>query len=209
MKTLDELVKEMAGKTHLQQAELVGAEVQLVGELTQIMTDYLACVQTESPGPLMLVAHEGELLKKQLLEYSVGDGVRMTTRFTMMSSDPDCYHFDLVSIVRVYTREAKERKKQEAEEKRKAEEKNSSSCFVATAAYGSPNPAVLILLEYRDRILTKAVIGSVVVRFYYAMSPQLAQFIATSYRRRLIARLFLRPVVFFARRQLEALRKRK
>jgi hypothetical protein len=49
MKTLDELVKEMVGKTQLQQAELVGAEVQLVGRLTQVTTTYLACVQTESP----------------------------------------------------------------------------------------------------------------------------------------------------------------
>ena len=92
-------------------------------------------------------------------------------------------------------------------EKREAEEKNTSSCFVATAAYGSPNPAVLILLEYRDRILTKAVIGRAAVRFYYAISPPLARLIATSYRRRLIARLFLRPVVSVARRQLEAFRK--
>lgn len=61
MKTLAELVKEMAGKTQLQQAEYAGAEVQ--PELAQIATDYLACVQAESPGPLMLVAHEGELLR--------------------------------------------------------------------------------------------------------------------------------------------------
>jgi hypothetical protein len=193
----------MAGKTHLQQAELAGAEVELVGQLTQITTDYLACVQTESPGPLMLVRHEGELLKRQLLEYSVGDGVRMITRFTSMTSDPDCYHFNLVSIVRLYTREAKDKEKLEAEEK------NTSSCFVATATYGSLNPAVLILLEYRDLILTKAVIGRAAVRLYYAMSPPLARFIATSYRRRLIARLFLGPAVFVARRQLEAHRKRE
>jgi len=116
MKTLDELVKEMAGKTHLQQAEFAGAEVQLEGQLTQITTDYLACVQTESPGPLMLVRHEGELLKRQLLEYSVGDGVRMTTRFIAMTSDPDSYRFNLVSIVRLYTSEAKDKEKRSGRE---------------------------------------------------------------------------------------------
>lgn len=209
MKTLDELVKEMAGKTHLQQAEFAGAEVQLEGQLTQITTDYLACVQTESPGPLMLVRHEGELLKRQLLEYSVGDGVRMTTRFIAMTSDPDSYHFNLVSIVRLYTREAKDKEKREAEEKREAGEKSKSSCFVATAAYGSPNLAVWILLEYRDRILTRALMGRMAVRFYYAMSPPFARFIATSSWRRRLARLLLGPVIFVARRQLDAHQKRE
>lgn len=199
MKTLDELVKQMAGKTSLQQAELKGTEVQLIGALHHINPDFLVCVQIESPGPMCLVSHKGESLRKQLLEYSHGDGARLITRFTGMSDDT--YHFDLVSIVKLYTREAKE--------KQKEEEKNSSACFVATAAYGSPSSAVLILQDYRDRILSKSNSGRAAVRYYYAMSPRLARFIAISDRRRLIARLFLGPVIFFARQQLEALRKRK
>jgi len=71
----------------------------------------------------MLVAHKGELLKKQLLEYSVGDGVRMVTRFTG-TSDSEYYHFDLVSIVKLYTREATE--KREAEEKKRQEAKQAA-----------------------------------------------------------------------------------
>ena len=133
MKTLDELVKEMAGKTHLQQAEFAGAEVQLEGQLTQITTDYLACVQTESPGPLMLVRHEGELLKRQLLEYSVGDGVRMTARFTAVTSDP---HSCTSTLSRLSDCTRAKRKTKRSEKRRRSEKRKRR----ARAVVLSPQP---------------------------------------------------------------------
>lgn len=84
---------------------------------------------------------------------------------------------------------------------------NKTGCFVATAAYGSPNPTVSLLQEYRDSVLSKSSVGRAVVRLYYQISPSLARFIEASHRRRFIARVFLSPVVFVVRRQLEPSRK--
>lgn len=220
MKTLSELFKEFQGKTPLQRDEhlkkLAGVEIHIEGELDDIARDRISLSHFEPEVPRIMsirVHHEGEQLRKQLLEYSYGDRVRLTARLigVMFLSDSYAYTFDLVSIVRLNTREAREKEKREAQEKekREAEEKNKRICFVATAAYGAPNPTVFLLQEYRDRILNKAIVGRAAVRFYYLMSPPLARFIEVSYRRRFIARVLLGPVVFVARRQLESSRKRE
>ena len=52
-------------------------------------------------------------------------------------------------------------------------------CFIATACYGSySDPEVLILRQFRDELLLNFIIGKVFVKFYYAVSPPLADFIA-------------------------------
>lgn len=212
MKTFNELIKEFHG-TPLQRDErrkkLVGVEIQIVGELYKIAPDYIYLHNFEpevhSRIVLVDVHHEGEQLRKQLLEYSHSDRVRLTARFTDVhfGEDSDSYKFDLISIVKLNPREAQEKRN------KIREEKNESNCFVATAAYGVLNPSVFLLQEYRDRILNKAIVGRAAVRFYYLVSPPLARFIETSSRRRFIARVLLRPVVFVARRQLESARKRE
>jgi endonuclease YncB( thermonuclease family) len=70
------------------------------------------------------------------------------------------------------------------------------SCFIATAAYGSPmDPHVNILRDFRDRFLLNNSIGKAFVGFYYKYSPQMAALIAKHENLRTIVRLSLLPVV--------------
>lgn len=49
-------------------------------------------------------------------------------------------------------------------------------CYIATAAYGSYNvPEVVTLRRFRDEILLKHWLGRAFVKFYYAVSPTLAE----------------------------------
>jgi subtilisin family serine protease len=69
-------------------------------------------------------------------------------------------------------------------------------CFIATAAYGSPMAKeVGILQEFRDRILLKNVLGEMVVKAYYRISPPIAEFIAERDTLRMMVRWSLVPVV--------------
>jgi lysophospholipase L1-like esterase len=69
-------------------------------------------------------------------------------------------------------------------------------CFIATAAYGSlMEPHVKILRVFRDRFMLGNTAGRIFVRFYYAYSPPLADFIAKHESLRVIMRLILLPVV--------------
>ena len=71
-----------------------------------------------------------------------------------------------------------------------------ASCFIATAAYGSPmQPFVKILREFRDRFLLTNSIGKAFVKFYYKYSPSMANFIAEHATLRVIVRVSLLPVV--------------
>lgn len=48
-------------------------------------------------------------------------------------------------------------------------------CYVATACYGSyDHPDVLILRNYRDKVLSKFKLGNKFIDFYYRFSPRLA-----------------------------------
>lgn len=52
-------------------------------------------------------------------------------------------------------------------------------CFVATACYGSlEHPDVVVFRQWRDRVLLPSVVGRLVVRFYYMVSPPVAVRIA-------------------------------
>jgi prepilin-type N-terminal cleavage/methylation domain-containing protein len=67
-------------------------------------------------------------------------------------------------------------------------------CFVATAAYGQPDhPMVLLLRQFRDRLLLTWKGGKSVVRAYYAIGPFIAEKIKDRAWACLVARLFLLP----------------
>jgi hypothetical protein len=120
MRTPDELFRELRNKTSLQRDEYVkklrGEEIQIMGELSDISSDHLRCCRffpDISSSRSIHIMHQGDELRKQLLKYSYGDVVRMTLRFTGFSvvGEYDRWSFSLVSIVRVQTREAKEKRK--------------------------------------------------------------------------------------------------
>ncbi len=72
----------------------------------------------------------------------------------------------------------------------------SSSCFIATAAYGSPmEKHVMVLRKFRDRYLLPNSIGKAFVQAYYHYSPPFANFIAQHDVLRGIVRVALLPLV--------------
>jgi len=55
----------------------------------------------------------------------------------------------------------------------------SSSCFVATAAFGNPHAAEVVLLRrFRDRVLDRYGLGRALIRAYYRAGPHLGRRIA-------------------------------
>jgi len=71
------------------------------------------------------------------------------------------------------------------------------SCVIATAAYGSPmEKHVVLLKQFRDKVLMKSLWGRLAVRFYYTASPPVARWIAQDPARRQITRFVLSPVIF-------------
>lgn len=71
-----------------------------------------------------------------------------------------------------------------------------SSCFIATAAFGSSTaPEVAVLRDYRDAVLSHSAFGRSLVDLYYRVSPPLARLVASSPRLASIVRTMLRPVV--------------
>ena len=72
------------------------------------------------------------------------------------------------------------------------------SCFIATAAYGTPNAAEIdVLREFRDVVLLESEAGSRFVAWYYRTSPPVAEFLAGNELLRTITREFLvNPIVW-------------
>ena len=71
-----------------------------------------------------------------------------------------------------------------------------SGCFIATAAFGSPVEAhVLLLQKFRDLFLLPTNIGRSFVNNYYRLSPPIADFIAQHDTLRAVVRVLLVPVV--------------
>lgn len=73
------------------------------------------------------------------------------------------------------------------------------SCFIATAAFGSPMEChVQILRDFRDRYLLSSRLGQIFVNFYYRVSPPIAAIIAQNEVLRLMTRWCLMPLIGIA-----------
>jgi|GEM_PF-5353052 len=72
----------------------------------------------------------------------------------------------------------------------------SGGCFVATAAYGDYNNAAVVLLrQFRDRILSRNDVGKHFIAWYYREGPALAGFISGHPAARWTVRVLLAPFV--------------
>ena len=71
-----------------------------------------------------------------------------------------------------------------------------ASCFIATAAYGSPiDPHVKILRKFRDKHLLTNQLGRKFVRIYYSYSPVIAEYISKHDYLKAITRFSLLPII--------------
>jgi PKD repeat protein len=74
-----------------------------------------------------------------------------------------------------------------------------ASCFIATAAFGSPmQKEVRVLSEFRDKYLLTNDAGKAFVRFYYRYSPPIADFIRDKEYFKVTVRVLLEPLVKLA-----------
>jgi hypothetical protein len=73
----------------------------------------------------------------------------------------------------------------------------SGPCFIATAAYGSAlAPDVILLGHFRDDVLLRSTLGSILVDLYYSLSPPLASIVAHhDYLRRGVRVILIRPIL--------------
>jgi hypothetical protein len=72
-------------------------------------------------------------------------------------------------------------------------------CFIATAAYGSPQEShVMTLREFRDRFLLNHRLGKVFVSLYYKYSPPIAAYITKHDTIRMFVRWSLSPLVWLS-----------
>ena len=70
-------------------------------------------------------------------------------------------------------------------------------CFIATAAYGSRMAhEVVMLRNFRDNVLLQTSVGRSLVKFYYEISPPLANYIRSNKILKALTRLALTPVIY-------------
>ena len=74
-----------------------------------------------------------------------------------------------------------------------------ASCFIATAAYGTPLAReIQSLREFRDQHLMKNPLGEKFVDLYYKYSPLAAEFISDKPGLRAVVRFLLKPLVLMS-----------
>ncbi len=74
---------------------------------------------------------------------------------------------------------------------------STSRCFIATAAYGTPEePEVMVLRHFRDETLLKSKAGQAFVDGYYEISPPIADYIRDKESLRAVVRVSLAPVIY-------------
>lgn len=75
-------------------------------------------------------------------------------------------------------------------------------CFIATTCYGSPLAQEVVLLqEYRDKVLRHRWAGRLIIELYYAMSPPIARFLQRhSHARHFVRTVILTPIIFLVNR---------
>ena len=79
---------------------------------------------------------------------------------------------------------------------RQKQEQESSECFIATAAYGTPyDSKINVLRNWRDECLQSSILGRMFIRNYYFFSPPIASIVAKSTALRGIVRLILFPII--------------
>lgn len=75
------------------------------------------------------------------------------------------------------------------------------SCFIATAAYGSPMaPDVITLREFRDHFLETSHWGQTFVKIYYYLSQPIAGLVSKSEGLKTMTRLLLKPLIYMIKR---------
>ncbi|HRR95332.1 MAG TPA: YCF48-related protein [Candidatus Ratteibacteria bacterium] len=76
-------------------------------------------------------------------------------------------------------------------------------CFIATAAYGTPlAKEVQVLCQWRDDYLLKNWFGKKFVKFYYKISPPIAEFIRENTWAKGITRVLLTPIIYVVKIKL-------
>lgn len=71
-----------------------------------------------------------------------------------------------------------------------------NSCFIVTAAYGTPMAEEIgVLRRFRDNELQLNRFGRCLITLYYETSPPLARVVAQSERMKAFVRLSLKPIV--------------
>ena len=71
-------------------------------------------------------------------------------------------------------------------------QKKKEGCYIATMTYGSyDHPKVLVLRQYRDKVLLKTALGQLFVKTYYTVSPYMVVFLRQHRRTNRIIRIVL------------------
>lgn len=81
------------------------------------------------------------------------------------------------------------------------DDKKNEGCYIVTSCYGDYNhPDVLVLRQFRDETLSKTYLGSLFVRIYYLVSPEIAKQVKNVPQfNKLLRDYVIRPIVRYLR----------